>query len=136
MQPLYDSYAVTTRPDNVTDPRCNPIIADVEMLPEKVLMVVPPVDILVHEQLTFAERVKADIEKLRKQGKGLGRSIETIVQEGCFHGWLELPEWIIRRVIGRETRREVFERCAEVVREVHEKNGFVLGSEKDGTQGR
>ena len=136
MQPLYDSYAVTTRPASNADPRCNPIIADVEKLPDRVLMVIPPVDILVHEQVTFVERVTGDIATLRTEGKGEGRELEVVMPEGAFHAWLELPEWIIRRVIGRETRREVFERCAKVVREVHKKYGFVLGDEKDAMEDR
>ena len=99
-------------------------------------MVIPPVDILVHEQVTFVERVRGDIERLQKEGRGEGRRIEVVMPEGAFHAWLELPEWIIRRVIGRETRREVFERCAEVVREVHGKYGFVLGDLKDGLEAK
>ncbi len=128
MQPLYDSYAVTTRPASLTDPRCNPIIADVRKLPERILMVIPPIDILVHEQLTFVERVKDDIERLGKEGKG--REVEAMVVDGAFHGWLELPDWIIKKVIGRETRMEVFERCVEVVKEVHERHGLVLDAQE------
>ena len=75
-------------------------------------MVVPTRDILVHEQLSFVERVKAE-----------GREIEVMLMKGCFHGWLELPG----AVVGEETRRRVFERCVEIVREVHGEYGFVYG---------
>lgn len=81
-------------------------------------MVVPTIDILLHEQLTFVERVKQDIESLGERGKG--RRVEAMVMEGCFHGWLELPSGIVKE----EKRTEVFERCVAVVREVHRREGW------------
>ena len=125
MLPLYDSYAVTTRPASLTDSRCNPILASAHKLPEKVLMVIPTIDILVHEQLTFVERVKGDIEKTGEEGKD--REIEAMVMKGCFHGWLELPSGVIRE----ETRKQVFERAVEVIKEVHRGEGFVVDESKE-----
>lgn len=51
-------------------------------------MVVAGVDIVVREQLEFAERVNSE-------GRGPGekevegKKVELMVMDGCWHGWLE-----------------------------------------------
>jgi acetyl esterase/lipase len=118
MLPLYDSYGLPTRPASLTDPRCNPILAEATKLPRRVLMIIPTIDILLHEQLTFVERVKDDIEKLGREGEG--RTMEAMIMDDCFHGWLELPSIVIKE----ETRQRVFERSVEVIREVQRREGW------------
>jgi hypothetical protein len=81
-----DSYAVSGRINNFNDPRLSPYVAKVETLPTDILMLVPSIDILVHEQLTFVQRIKADAEKDPKQKD---RKFEAIVLEGGFHGFFE-----------------------------------------------
>ena len=43
------------------NPRLSPIVADIDTLPENMLLIIPAIDILLHEQLTFVERVKKDL---------------------------------------------------------------------------
>lgn len=59
-RPLDD--AERARTDHVDDPRMSPMLAELETLPRDVLLIVPAVDILVHEQLTFAERIRGEID--------------------------------------------------------------------------
>lgn len=66
------------------DPRSSPYFAPVEQLPEKIFMVVPSIDILVAEQLEFAERVNGACDKW-----GRPRKVMVMVMDKCFHGWLE-----------------------------------------------
>lgn len=51
-------------------------------------MVVAGVDIVVREQLEFAERVNSE-----GRGPGVkeveGKKVELMVIDGCWHGWLE-----------------------------------------------
>jgi hypothetical protein len=84
--PLYDSYAGPVRSRTVNDSQLNPILADVEKLPQDMLLIIPAIDILVHEQLTFIERVKED---LKKRGEESNRRVEYKIFEKGFHGWLE-----------------------------------------------
>lgn len=86
--PLMDAYAERARKDHMEDPRMSPMLAKLETLPKDILLIVPAVDILVHEQLTFAERIKREIEA-DPNGKGSGRSFEAVVYEEGFHGWTE-----------------------------------------------
>jgi hypothetical protein len=46
--------------------------------------VIGAVDILLHEQLTFAERLKKEIE-----AEGDGRRLQIRVFDEGFHGWLD-----------------------------------------------
>ena len=64
-----------------------PIVADIKTLPDNMLLIIPSIDILLVEQLTFLERVKADIEAEGDDGRP--RRVEGMVFEDCFHGWLE-----------------------------------------------
>lgn len=62
----------------------NPTIADIKALPDNMLLIIPSIDILLVEQPTFVERVKADIEA--EGDDGWLRRVEGMVFEGCFHG--------------------------------------------------
>lgn len=68
------------------DARLSPIIKPLNDLPKNILLIVPAVDICVHEQLTFVERVKQEIEDEGLEGE---RSVEAVVLEKAFHGWFE-----------------------------------------------
>ena len=86
MLPLYDAYAGPVRRQTTQDSTLNPILKDLTELPENVLLVVPGIDILVHEQLTFIERLQRESSA---DGPGEQRRFEAIVFEKGFHGWLE-----------------------------------------------
>lgn len=133
--PLYDAYSAPGRPANLVDPRCNPILAPVEKLPQRILMCIAETDILVRENLEFVDRVNMDIEEMEGRGKGKGKGneckVEGWVVKDSFHGWLEVPAWILRKVKvkkdGRdleEVRTEVFGRCGDLIREVYREGGW------------
>jgi acetyl esterase/lipase len=128
MLPLYDAYPSPSRPGNLTDARCNPILLPVEKLPKRVLLVIAEIDVVVKENLDFVERVNSDLEE-REDGDEW--KVEGWVLKDAFHGWLELPSFILRKAKiwdGRSTlegaRKEVFERTAGLLREVHREEGW------------
>ena len=85
--PLFDAYASPARAANMSNPRFAPIIADVDQLPENMLLIVAAIDILLHEQLIFVERVKKDLAD-----RASSRVVEAKVFENGFHGWLECKD--------------------------------------------
>ncbi|KAF2835185.1 alpha/beta-hydrolase [Patellaria atrata CBS 101060] len=111
--PLYDSYAGQGNPREVTDSRLHPILADVETLPRNMLFIIPTIDIPLHEQLTFVERMKADLHK--KGVKETERKVESIIFEKGFHGWLEVPSF----AIDEQTRTEAFNAAFQFIGEIH-----------------
>ena len=115
--PLFDSYPGPVRADNMTNPRMSPILSDVDKLPERMLLVVPEMDILVHEQLTFVERVKKEIEEKRLDG----RSCEALYLEDAFHGWLELP--VLNKALN-EKKDVAFEAAIKHLKETHRRYGW------------
>jgi acetyl esterase/lipase len=86
LMPLFDAYAQPARAENMDNPRYAPVLSDIDMLPDKMLLIVAGIDILAHEQLTFVERVKKDITDRGQDGK---KRIECKVYDKGFHGWLE-----------------------------------------------
>ncbi|KAF6835346.1 lipase esterase family [Colletotrichum plurivorum] len=97
--PLYGSYAAPAKAENWEDPRMSPCLAREESLQERMLLVVAAIDITVHEQLTFVERVKRERDE---QGKD-GGSVEAPHVEDAFHGCLE-GDWrpLARRIASSE----------------------------------
>lgn len=85
--PLFDSYPAAARAANMENPRLSPIVAHIDKLPQDMLLIIAGIDILLHEQLTFVERVKADLEKAGIDEAE--RKIAWKVYEEGFHGWLE-----------------------------------------------
>ncbi|KAJ0333882.1 hypothetical protein COL922a_010309 [Colletotrichum nupharicola] len=85
MLSLYDSYAAPAKATNRDNPRMSPYLASEETLPERMLLVVAAIDITVHEQLTFVERVRKEREDKGKDGQ----SVEALYLENAFHGCLE-----------------------------------------------
>ena len=68
------------------DARMNPILKRVEDLPGNILCIVAGIDIVTHEQLTFVERVKAE---LTASDQPRDRTVEVVIFESAFHGWFE-----------------------------------------------
>lgn len=82
--PLFDAYMAGARRAHIDDARLSPVLARRETLPERILLVVPAVDILYAEQMAFAERVNHEDEREGRSGR-----VETMVVDGMFHGYLE-----------------------------------------------
>lgn len=84
--PLYDAYAGPARRLNLRDTRMNPILKPIEDLPSRILLIVPTFDVLVHEQVSFIERVQADITNAGKEDR---RTADAVLVDDAFHGWFE-----------------------------------------------
>ncbi|KAF2455310.1 hypothetical protein BDY21DRAFT_350399 [Lineolata rhizophorae] len=115
---LVDSYAFPAKPASDTDPRCNPILADLDMLPENILMNIAAVDILLYEQLEFIEKLKRQLEADPERNRG--RKVEAKVYDGQLHGWLELPSI----AIDESTRQECWDLDVAFIKDIHRKYGF------------
>ncbi|KAK5737324.1 hypothetical protein LTR17_006741 [Elasticomyces elasticus] len=90
LQPLFDLYASEARKaGHAEDSRLSPILADSGKLPHDILMVVPTMDILLDEQLAFAEKLR--------QCKG--KRVDVRLFEGQLHGfidcWSNLAKFLI-----------------------------------------
>ncbi|KAH7058815.1 putative lipase/esterase family protein [Macrophomina phaseolina] len=117
--PLLDTYCGRdrgVREASVGDARLHPILARVVDLPERMLFVVPTVDILVHEQLMFVERLRREIDERGEEQ----RVVESLIVEGQMHGWVELPDF----AIDMKTKDDAFDAAIEFIRETHGKHGF------------
>lgn len=90
LMPLYDAYAAGCVENRKNDARLSPMFKPAEDLPRDLLLIVPAIDILLHEQLSFVERLKRDVEGGRA---GTGGRVESMVFEKGFHGWLEGMCW-------------------------------------------
>jgi acetyl esterase/lipase len=84
--PLFDAYAAAARAENLDNPRLNPIVASLDTLPENMLFIGGTIDILLHEQLTFIEKLKGEVAQ---NGKYAGRRVESLMFDGQIHGFLE-----------------------------------------------
>ncbi|KAF3919030.1 hypothetical protein ABW21_db0201046 [Orbilia brochopaga] len=82
MLPVFDAYAGPERPKHLTDERLNVILAPVDKLPRDMLFLVPTMDILLHEQTVFVDRLK-------KETEGSSRRIEVIFYDDEIHGWID-----------------------------------------------
>ena len=93
-EPLFDAYPGPARATSKEDPRLSPILAPLDALPGSILLIIPKIDILLHEQESFVSRVGDDIkESNTKQPARRERKIQTMFIEGGFHGWLECMSW-------------------------------------------
>ncbi|KAF2667934.1 alpha/beta-hydrolase [Microthyrium microscopicum] len=117
--PLFDSYPGPVRFQNMDNPRLNPILAPIDKLPENLLLIIPTVDILLHEQLTFLERVQ---EEAAGNPKHKDRQFKAILIEGQFHGWAELPSFNEKM---RGSKNRAFNACVDFIANVHQKYGVV-----------
>lgn len=84
LHPLFDAYAGPARAKHMDDPRLSPALAARETLPGRILLVVPALDILVAEQMAFAERVNGE-----DTAEGGSPRVEVMTEENGFHGYLE-----------------------------------------------
>lgn len=82
--PLYDEYARLAKRKHLEDPRMSPILIEAGRVPGDVLMVVAGIDILVHEQEVFVERLRRESREM-----GLEKRVEVLKIEEAFHGWME-----------------------------------------------
>ncbi|KAK3380905.1 alpha/beta hydrolase fold-domain-containing protein [Podospora didyma] len=118
--PLLDAYPAPVRGANMDNPRMSPILASIDRLPENMFVFVAGVDILVHEQTAFVERVKADLAKEPGQTAS-GRKVEMGFDEKGFHGYLNLPDMIIPH----ERKQKAFGPAVRFIKDVHVKHGFL-----------
>ena len=93
LQPLYHTYAQLA-PGHQNDPRLHPALAKLDTLPPKIMLVIPEIDIIVHEQLVFVERLRTEIEDAEHAGGEAaeavkGRRVESVLYENEFHSFLE-----------------------------------------------
>ncbi|KAM0724217.1 hypothetical protein Q7P37_000099 [Cladosporium fusiforme] len=111
--PLYDAYAAGCGRDRKSDPRLSPIFKSAKDLPQDLLLIVPAIDILVHEQLSFVERLKEEAATRRDDN---GNRIEAVMFDKGFHGWLEVPSAIIDN---RGDREKAFGAAIDFIMEAH-----------------
>ncbi|ORY56168.1 putative lipase/esterase family protein [Pseudomassariella vexata] len=115
--PLYDSYAAPVRAENMENPRMSPAIASANTLPANMLLVVAGIDILVHENLTFVERIKGEIAR---DPKHAGRRVEALYIENAFHGYLSLPASVTSQAL----KDMAFNGGIDFIKDVHRKFGW------------
>lgn len=84
--PLYDAYASGCVANRHSDSRLSPISRSAESLPRKLLLIVPAIDILLQEQLSFVERLNREA---KNDGTEDGELAKAMVFDKGFHGWLE-----------------------------------------------
>lgn len=89
-----DAYAGPAREKNLTNPLLHPILADIECMPRNMMFVVPKMDILLHEQTVFVERLKKEAAAVNRgfvdqRSRLQPYRIESRFDEGQIHGWLE-----------------------------------------------
>jgi hypothetical protein len=84
--PLFDAYAGQNRPSTNNDARLNPILKPGLGLPQSILCIVPAIDVLAAEQISFIERVNQDLES---EGSGKGRKAgrQWCLRNGFMDGW-------------------------------------------------
>ncbi|KAK0719439.1 Alpha/Beta hydrolase protein [Lasiosphaeris hirsuta] len=99
--------------------RVIPYFARLEDLPRRMLLVVPKVDILVREQLEFAERLSGEIERDR-EGRYEGRRVEVLFVERGFHGYLGLPA----TVVGQELKDQAWDAGVKFIQDAHRQSGW------------
>ncbi|KFY65555.1 hypothetical protein V496_02498 [Pseudogymnoascus sp. VKM F-4515 (FW-2607)] len=117
LQPLFDSYAALSRAENMNNPRLSPIVADIKSLPENILMVVPGIDILAHEQITFIKRLN---EEVAKDTKGHDRRFEMLYDDEGFHGYLEVPS----SIVSEDKKNWAFGAGVKFITDAHQKCGW------------
>ncbi|KAI1042409.1 hypothetical protein LB505_004407 [Fusarium chuoi] len=109
--PLFDAYAAPARSKHFEDPRLSPVLSQMESLPERILLVVPGIDILVAEQTEFAERINND-DGIREVQR-----VEILHEKDLFHGYLEVPDIVVKRDI----KHRAYDKAIQVLKETHRK---------------
>lgn len=124
--PLFDAYAGPVRAETLEDLRLNPILKDIDDIPKNVLLICAGIDILLHEQLTFMERIREDA---KSRNVDQDRKFESMVFDKGFHGWLErelvyaphqvreltnsfiVPSYIV----GKEDKKKAFDAAVKLI---------------------
>ncbi|KAF5252425.1 hypothetical protein FANTH_2561 [Fusarium anthophilum] len=109
--PLFDAYAAPARAKHFEDPRLSPVLSEKESLPERILLVVPGIDILVAEQTEFAERIN------NEDGSREGQRVEILHEKDLFHGYLEVPDIVVKR----DVKHRAYDKAIQVLKETHRK---------------
>jgi acetyl esterase/lipase len=91
LMPLFDAYAAPARAKHMDDPRLSPALAARETLPPRILLVVPSMDIVVAEQLDFADRIN---EEDRRAGWAGEPRVSVQEEKESFHGYMEGKSWL------------------------------------------
>jgi len=133
--PLFDAYASSVRSKNLDNPRLSPILASLEKLPENILLIIPTMDILLHEQTTFIQRIKEDASK---DSTYAGRRYEALFMEKQMHGWdqckLEKRRFRHHQLTDqvpsftdemRTTKQKSYQAAVDFLNDIHKKHGFV-----------
>lgn len=89
LMPLFDSYPSKARRDHLDDPRLSPVLAKRETMPDRMLMVIPMVDILVAEQIEFVQSMREQHVKSGRDSDGDEEWLQVVEEEEAFHGYLE-----------------------------------------------
>lgn len=119
-----DAYAGPGREKNLTNPLLHPILADIGCLPRNMMFVVPKMDILLHEQTTFVERLKEEAAAINRGLADQQDSAESQLQpyriesrfdEGQIHGWLEIPSIFI----DAKLRDQIFEEAVQFLNDIY-----------------
>ncbi|THC94931.1 hypothetical protein EYZ11_005570 [Aspergillus tanneri] len=119
--PLMDAYAGPEREKYRENPLLHPILADIESLPRNMLFVGAKIDILLHEQTVFVDRLEKEAAAINHRiklssnlprGNLSDQALEMSAKQDwpmaakesyyidsmffdCLHGWLELPSIFI-----------------------------------------
>ncbi|KAI9163111.1 Arylacetamide deacetylase-like [Paramyrothecium foliicola] len=94
--PLFDTYPGPVRAKHFDDPRLSPALAVRETLPQRILLVVPAMDILVAELLAFADRVNDEDKRAGWTGEP---RVQVREDKEAFHGYLEVPSVVLKKGI-------------------------------------
>ncbi|KAK3697123.1 hypothetical protein LTR37_017619 [Vermiconidia calcicola] len=113
LMPLFDAYAGPVRDRTQDDFRLNPILKDVDELPQHILLIVAGIDILAHEELTFLERIR---NERRARGQDERRRFDALVFDEGFHGWLELPSSLVDN---KADQKKAYDAAIELIRDTH-----------------
>jgi acetyl esterase/lipase len=89
LMPLFDSYPAKARKNHLDDPRLSPVLAKRETMPDRMLMVIPMVDILVAEQMEFVQSMREQHGKSGRSSDGNEEWLQVVEEEDAFHGYLE-----------------------------------------------
>ncbi|KAF1810921.1 putative lipase/esterase family protein [Eremomyces bilateralis CBS 781.70] len=129
LQELYDTYASDAKKECPEDPRCNPIFAPLDDLPRNILLQIPKIDILLHEQTVFVERLRNEargrgelLEDGEEDLEGNKRRIMANFYEKGFHGWVELS----KTMVDQESWTMATESSFDFINEVNGANGYAF----------
>lgn len=120
LMPLFDSYPSKARTDHLDDPRLSPVLAKRATMPDRMLMVIPMIDILVAEQMDFVQSMREQHVKSGGNCEGEENWLQVVEEEEGFHGYLELPDV----VIPQEMKARAFAPAIALLKDVYTKHGW------------